>query len=57
MSEISQRETSECEERQIKRDGVGEEERGIWEQREFHAPFIVVAQTCILDLHEHYALL
>lgn len=39
------------------RERVGEEERGIWEQKEFHAPFIVVAQTCILDLHEHYALL
>lgn len=34
-----------------------EEEQEIWEQREFHAPFIVVAQSCILDLHEHYALL
>lgn len=42
--------------RERKNGGGGGEEFGN-QEIEFHAPFIVVAQTCILDLHEHYALL
>lgn len=56
MSENESEEGEADQERQRGGRRGGEEQR-IWEQREFHAPFIVVAQTCILDLHEHYALL